>query len=100
METHCVKKEGESGRAEGVCTLLVSLWTHKRCLGPKALKVKLDLLEVENNGAPGDLGGVVDQSASLGDQSCVSCTGELAEKEEGCGAKRIGRYAGVRVVPA
>ena len=53
--------------------LLVSFWMERRCLEPKALKVKLNL---PDNGA------VVDQRTALRDQSSVSSAGRSQKKRK------------------
>ena len=62
-----------------------------RIPGSKALKVKLDLLERQDGGAPREFG------VDLGRRSVSSAGG--SQKEEGSGSKRVGRHAGVFVVP-
>ena len=74
-----------------------SVWIGGRCQGPKALKVKLDLLERQDGGALWSSGSVWTRELCRGPKFCEQCW-EFAGKEEGSGATRVGRHAGVRVV--
>ena len=65
---------------------------------PKTLKVMLDVQERPKEvlkGARGRFG----RRASEGEQGSVSQCWVVAENEEGSGAKRVGRHAGVRTMP-
>ena len=62
---------------------------------PKALKVKRDLLESENEGVLRMLRTVLVEVVQKGDQNSVSSAGVLGRKEKDSGAKRVGRHAGV-----
>ena len=77
----------------------MSFRTERRCLEPKALKVKLDLPDVEYRGVHVSSGSLWIKVLRMETKLCKKYLG-LAEKEEGSSAERVGRHAGVRVVPA
>ena len=66
---------------------------------PKALKVKLDFPGATEHWCPRELGVCFDWKVLVRDQGSGSSAGGSQKKEEGSGAKRVGRNAGVRVVP-
>ena len=77
----------------------MSFRIERRCLEPKALKVKLDLPDVEYRGVHVSSGSLWIKALRMETKLCKKYLG-LAVKEEGSSVERVGRHAGVRVVPA